>query len=43
MGRGEIIDDIVIPDEDITYFDWNYFGPKTSFGGIAKEVCKTRK
>ena len=41
-GRGEIIDDVIVPDEDISYFDWQYFYEKTSFGVIFKEVCKTK-
>ena len=41
-GRGEIIDDVIVPDEDISYFDWQYFDEKTSFGVIFKEVCKTK-
>ena len=41
-GRGEIEIDVIIPDEDISYFDWKYFGEKTSFGVVFKEVCKTK-
>ena len=41
-GRGEIEIDVIIPDEDISYFDWNYFDEKTSFGVVFKEVCKTK-
>ena len=41
-GRGEIDVDVIIPDEDISYFDWKYFGEKTSFGVVFKEVCKTK-
>ena len=41
-GRGEIDVDVIIPDEDISYFDWQYFDEKTSFGVIFKEVCKTK-
>ena len=41
-GRGEINDDIIIPDEDMSYFDWKYFGEKTAFGIVFKEVCKTK-
>ena len=41
-GRGEIDVDVIIPDEDISYFDWKYFGEKTSFGIVFKEVCKTK-
>ena len=41
-GRGEIIDDVIIPDEDISYFAWKYFGETTAFGRVFKEVCKTK-
>ena len=41
-GRGEVNDDVIIPDEDISYFAWKYFGEKTSFGRVFKEVCKTK-
>ena len=41
-GRGEINDDVIIPDEDISYFAWKYFGEKTSFGVVFKAVCKTK-
>ena len=41
-GRGKINIDIIVPDEDMSYFDWKYFGEETSFGRIFKEVCKTK-
>jgi len=41
-ARGQIINDVIIPDEDISYFDWEHFGKKTSFGAVFKEVCKTK-
>ena len=41
-GRGEINIDIIVPDEDMSYFDWKYFGEKTSFGMVFKTVCKTK-
>ena len=41
-GRGEIQNDVIIPDEDMSYFAWDYYGEKTSFGRIFKEVCKTK-
>ena len=40
-ARGEIDIDVIIPDEDMSYFEWKYFGEETSFGRIFKEVCKT--
>ena len=39
-ARGEIDMDIIIPDEDVSYFEWNYYGKKTSFGMFFKKVCK---
>ena len=41
-GRGEIDVDVIIPDEDISYFDWKYFDENTSFGRVFNEVCKTK-
>ena len=41
-ARGKINIDVIIPDEDISYFDWKYFGENTSFGRIFKAVCKTK-
>ena len=41
-ARGEIIDDVIIPDEDISYFVWKYFGETTAYGRVFKEVCKTK-
>ena len=41
-ARGEIDMDVIIPDEDISYFEWKYFGEETSFGRVFKEVCKTK-
>ena len=41
-GRGEIEIDVIVPDEMISYFSWKYFGEKTSFGVVFKEVCKTK-
>ena len=41
-GRGEIIDDVIVPDENISYFEWRYFGEETAFGRVFKAVCKTK-
>ena len=41
-ARGEIDIDVIIPDEDMSYFEWKYFGEETSFGRVFKEVCKIR-
>ena len=41
-GRGNINDDVIIPDADMNYFVWKHFGEKTSFGLLFKEVCKTK-
>jgi hypothetical protein len=39
-ARGEIDLDIIIPDVDMSYFEWDFFGEKTSFGIFFKKVCK---
>ena len=39
-GRGNINIEIIIPDEDINYFDWNYYSEETSLGMVIQEVCK---
>ena len=39
-ARGEIDMDVIIPDVDMSYFEWKYFGEETAFGRIFKEVCK---
>ena len=39
-AKGKIDMDEIIPDFDISYFDWNYYGEKTSFGMFFKKVCK---
>ena len=41
-ARGEIDIDVIIPDEDMSYFEWKYFGEETSFGAVFEEVCKTK-
>ena len=41
-GRGEIEIDVIIPDENISYFEWRYFGEETAFGRVFKAVCKTK-
>ena len=41
-GRGKIIDDIILPDEFMNYFEWKYYGEETSYGRIFKVVCKTK-
>ena len=41
-GRGDTNIDVIIPDEDISYFDWKYFDENTSFGRVFNEVCKTK-
>ena len=41
-ARGEIDIDVIIPDENISLFDWKYFGENTSFGRVFKAVCKTK-
>ena len=39
-ARGSINTEIIIPDEDINYFDWNYYSEETSLGMVIQEVCK---
>ncbi len=39
-ARGGINTEIIIPDEDINYFDWNYYDEDTSLGMVIQEICK---
>ena len=39
-ARGNINTEIIIPDEDINYFDWNYYDEDTSLGMVIQEICK---
>ena len=39
-AKGRIDMDEIIPDFDISYFDWQYFNEDTSFGMVFKKVCK---
>ena len=41
-ARGEIDMDVIVPDVDMNYFEWTFFGEKTSFGMVFKKVCKMR-
>ena len=41
-GRGEIDIDIIIPDTDMSYFNWNYYDDTTSFGMVFESVCKIK-
>ena len=41
-GRGGINTEIIIPDEDINYFDWNYYDEDTSLGMVIQEICKIK-
>ena len=41
-ARGEIDIDVIIRDEDMSYFEWKYFGEETAFGRVFKAVCKTK-
>ena len=34
--------DIIIPDEDMNYFNWQYYDNTTSFGMVFEEVCKSK-
>ena len=41
MGKGEIEMDVVVPEEDISYFEWKKWDTKNSSHGFAlKKVCK---
>ena len=43
MGKGQIIDDVIIPEFDLENFKWTYYDPnKTSQGKILKKVCNSR-
>jgi len=40
MGKGEIDIDFVVPEADISYFEWKKWDPKkTSHGFMLKKVC----
>ena len=39
-AKGRIDMDEIIPDFDISYFDWQYFSDETSFGMVFSKVCK---
>ena len=41
MGKGEIEMDVVVPEKDISYFEWKKWDTKNSSHGFAlKKVCK---
>ena len=41
MGKGEIISDFIVPEEDISYFEWKKWHTKnTSHGFTLEKVCK---
>ena len=43
MGKGQIIDDFVIPEFSIEEFRWMHYDPKnTSQGSVLKKVCNSR-
>ena len=39
-ARGSINTEMIIPDENINYFDWNYYDEDTSLGMVIQEICK---
>ena len=39
-GKGSINTEIIIPDEDMNYFEWNYYDEDTSLGMVFQEICK---
>ena len=41
MGKGEIEMDVVVPEEDISYFEWTKWDTKETIHGLMlKKVCK---
>jgi len=42
-ARGKIDMDEIIPDYNISYFDWRYFSEETSFGMVFSKVCELGK
>ena len=43
MGRGNVVDDYVIPEISLEYFEWKYFNPEqTIYGSLLKEVCREK-
>ena len=41
MAKGEIDLDIIVPEEDISYFEWTKFDPEETIHGLALQiVCK---
>ena len=43
MGRGNVVDDYVIPAISLEYFEWQYFHPEqTIYGSLMKEVCREK-
>ena len=43
MGRGKVVDDYVIPEIGVEFFDWKYFHPEnTTYGTLLKHVCKEK-
>ena len=40
MGKGRVTDEFIIPEEDLSYFKWEYFDPKnTTLGVVLKKIC----
>ncbi len=43
MGRGNVVDDYVIPAISLDFFEWKYFHPEnTTYGTLLKQVCRER-
>jgi len=43
MGRGQLLDDFIVPEFKIELFKWEYYDPKeTMQGAVLKKVCNTR-
>ncbi len=43
MGRGNIVDDYIIPEIGVEFFQLRYFDPEqTVYGSLLKEVCREK-
>ena len=42
MGKGNIIDDLIVAEKSLDLFVWNIFPAGTSQGAVLNQVCKIR-
>lgn len=43
MGRGNVVDNYIIPEIALELFEWKYFHPEqTLYGALLKEVCQEK-